>query len=193
VPATTPVQPNAPIMKARTKAITGQPLADAIPEEPEPEVELPQADGPLSVGDDTLMVRPVPAARGKQIALVIGAAVVAIGAAFLLITRLHGSDDDDPRTRPNPNIKLPPQTNVPAAVVTPDAAEEYEEIEVDDETPDPPVTETRAGSDDHGTIVKLRDGANSPAKKKKKKILRRRPVNPPTDQKWDPNGLFPKQ
>src|SRR6185436_6082873 len=72
VPATTPVQPGAPIMKARTKAITGQPLAtESAPveqpyEEPEqPEVELPHADGPLSVGDETLMVRPIPAARGK--------------------------------------------------------------------------------------------------------------------------------
>jgi serine/threonine protein kinase len=205
VPATTPVQPNAPIMRARTKAITGQPPVRATADaeatdivEPlpiiDPDYGLPPTDGPLSVGDDTLMVRPitVTAGHGKHIALIAVLATCAIAIAFFVI-RSQQDDADDPRHQANPNIKLPPPSNpivVPAidaaveVVATPDAAEvEVEEVE-------------DGGSAATAPIVKLRET-------KKKKIRRpvrrpprdttKPPPEEPTDSTWDPNGLFPEK
>jgi serine/threonine protein kinase len=210
VPATTPVQPNAPIMRARTKAITGQPPL-STPAQADAEAtdivaplpldltsgdfaELPQTDGPLSVGDDTLMIRSVTVAtgHGKHIAMIVVVAAALIVGAFFLI-RAQQSDDDDPRYQANPNIKLPPPSNpvVVQPVATPDAAEEVEEVVIEEDVAD------GSGSSEPAT--------EPPTKKKKNKKIRKTgrrpprdtqkppPDEEPTDGNWDPDGLFPKK
>ncbi|MDQ3341807.1 MAG: hypothetical protein M4D80_42205, partial [Myxococcota bacterium] len=161
--------------------------------------EVPQTDGPLSVGDETLMVRPVTVVtgHGKYIAIAVLALAAIVGAFFII--RSQGNDDDDPRYKANPNIKLPPPSNpmVVQPVIPPDVAEEEtEEVEVEED-----VVDAGSGSDEPGTLLE------PPAKKKKKirKTVRRpprdtqkpaeEPTEPtePADGTWDPNGLFPKK
>jgi serine/threonine protein kinase len=150
VPATTPVQPNAPIMKARTKAITGAPpLSDEAPPPPQniaaalavdesTEIVAPlplhlieeeQAAAVLRVGDNTMMIRPPTTTPkvGRQIAVVVVVAVAVIGIAFGVMQLRNRSVEtvaDDKGSSSdmvaNPNIRLPPPSN---PVVTPDAAE----------------------------------------------------------------------
>jgi hypothetical protein len=206
VPTNTPVQPGAPIMKARTKAITGAPPVTSAPvvtpapgDEPtdivEPlaldGVDLPGAEGPLSVGDETVMVRPATSVSGagKQIALIAIVSIVAIAVAFFII-RSQQSDGDDPRTRANPNIKLPPpSTVIPPPVqqaVTPDAAE----VVVEDAAE--VVDEVGSGS---APAVEPRDPTAKKKKKKKRRTVRRPRQTSPLDDEapgWDRNELFPK-
>ena len=233
VPSTTPIQPTAPIMKARTKAITGSPPhAPAPTTEPAPEMsapgtpaldepvhEPPRAEGPLHVGDETLMVRPVTAVRGvgRQLLWVALGAALCVGLAFVLIRQL-GSDDPTPEARaaqPRPEIRLPPKSNVaeppvvaepavvaePPVVAAPDAAVEAvaEPDAAVDETPADvvatPAPPTR--------IVKLRE----PDARKKKRKVRRPPRESPREEtreesppdesppngNWNRNALFPDE
>jgi len=224
VPTTTPVQPNAPIMKARTKAITGapdgmhttagtsQPVARPLDGDESTEIvaplplDLTAADGPLGVGDDTMMIRAVTvvSGTGKHLAIIAVLAVAAIAIAFFVIRHVGRDDDDDARHQANPNIKLPPASpDKPAFVppptpdaaelaatpdaaelaATPDAAElaatpDASEEVVEEEVDDP------AGSGEPGTLVKLREPEGSgsqSATKKKKKQIRRTVRRPPTD------------
>ncbi len=244
VPATTPVQPSAPIMKARSKAITGAPPPEGatpqpmvatesqpatasvraaeestdivtplpLPLELVEHAELPRTDGPLSVGDQTLMVRaPTVVPRvGKQIAMIVVGAAAAIVIAFVVITKLRAADSE-PATAPpeeaqaRPDIRLPPPSNVTpaqpvvvpadaaAVAVTPDAAEATPDAA--EATPDAAEEPTADVAETTGTQVKLRDPEGSTKKPKKKP---QRPRKPPrgtdsTDAGWDPNSLFPEK
>jgi len=226
VPTTTPVQPSAPIMKARTKAITGAPLDGTPVDTSQPAgrppldgdesteivapLPLDLIDGPLSVGDDTMMVRPatIASGAGKHIAVIAVLAAAAIAVAFFVIRQFGGGDDDDPRHQANPNIKLPPASNVPDKPTfvpppTPDAAElaatpDAAELAAEEATPDaaelaatPDAAEEAvdAGSGAPGTLVKLREpeGSGSQSATKKKKKIRKTARRPRDTQKPPPD------
>ena len=230
LPSTTPIQPSAPIMKARTKAITGQPVQVPAPAaEPseheetteltdEPMIEPPRADGPLHVGDETLMVRPVTAVRGvgRQLVWVVLGAALCVGIAFVVIRQI-GDGDATPEARaaqPRPEIRLPPKSQIaePPVAVTPPAAVEPVVVAPDagsepvvadaavEETPPPDAAEPAKAAP--ARVVKLR----TPDPRKKKRRVRRAPreapaddddpppdETPPPDGGWDRNALFPDE
>lgn len=151
---------------------------------PLPLLDLPERD--LAVGDATMLVRSSPklARRRRLGMLAVFAATAIVGATAFVV--LRETDDDDPRNRPNPNIRLPPPSNpVPVALPPPAPDAAVEEVVA----PEPqPVAEPPPPP----SIVKQ----DTVSKKKRKKTKRptRRPRKPPPapEATWDRDALFPK-
>jgi serine/threonine-protein kinase len=193
LPSTTPIQPSAPIMKARTKAITGDPLASQpiaiAPAEhwmPTPAQSIAASaaalEADLHVGDVTQIVRaPKNPRLGKQIAIIIVVSAALIGIAFLVITKVRSNEAASEEARPE--IRMPPPTTPqeppPAPIVVPTDAEDPVAVTPDAAEPIVPTT----------APPKVK-----PEKKRKKK--KRRPVKRPPDAgsaSWDPGTLFPEK
>jgi eukaryotic-like serine/threonine-protein kinase len=165
-------------MRAVATPAVGDEATDIVA--PLPLLDLTEAN--LEVGDSTMLVRSSPkSVRRMRLGLLALVALMAIAGAVLFVV-LRETDDDDPRQRANPNIKLPPPSN-PAPVVLPplaaDAAVEEETVVPAPVVAPPPVK------------------IDTVHKKKKKKVKRptRRPrkaAEPPTESAWDRESLFPK-
>jgi len=176
VPVAPPIHAATPVGDEATDIVAPLPLDD---------IDLPSTDGPLSVGDETMMVRPTTVAtgRGKQLALIAVASLVAIVIAYVVIRSQRS--DDAPRRPANPNINLPPPSIIDDSPRTPDAAPSVDDKIV---VPDEPAAGSARGPDPKRAVA-------APPKKKVKRPGRRRtspkPPSEAADTAWDPKTLLP--